>query len=125
MLILKNTPLNKHNKLLNLYLSSITSCFICLVTTAFQVKAIIYAITTGKYVPWSNDYADKTTSAYKTLATNYCSLVCVIFFTSILSIQKANIVYNFVTNYNHNYVQNMRNAKLMNTSSNTYVETKV
>ncbi|VDP71762.1 unnamed protein product [Schistosoma curassoni] len=45
------------------------------VTTAFQVKAIIYAITTGRYVPWSNDYADKTTSAYKTLATNYCSLL--------------------------------------------------
>ncbi|RTG81025.1 uncharacterized protein DC041_0005529 [Schistosoma bovis] len=52
-----------------------TITYVNRVTTAFQVKAIIYAITTGKYVPWSNDYADKTTSAYKTLATNYCSLL--------------------------------------------------
>ncbi|CAH8600328.1 unnamed protein product [Schistosoma bovis] len=52
-----------------------TITYVNRVTTAFQVKAIIYAITTGRYVPWSNDYADKTTSAYKTLATNYCSLL--------------------------------------------------
>ncbi|CAH8597343.1 unnamed protein product [Schistosoma margrebowiei] len=52
-----------------------TTIYVNRVSTAFQVKAIIYAISTGRYVPWSNDYADKTTSAYKTLATNYCSLL--------------------------------------------------
>ncbi|CAH8557612.1 unnamed protein product [Schistosoma turkestanicum] len=52
-----------------------TTVYIGRVTTVFQIKAVLYATSTGKNVPWSNDYADKTSNAYKTLSTSYCSLL--------------------------------------------------